>query len=84
MAYVYLDETKDGVYSVRVLSGLRGDKRKDFDDLKEARAYALKKMGRRGMVVDTTAMTPEQLKAHKEREARQQAALEALAKEAGQ
>ncbi|MCB8877877.1 hypothetical protein [Acidisoma silvae] len=40
-----------------------------FLDRDEAVAFAESKMGRKGMVLDTTLMTAEQLEAHKAREA---------------
>ena len=41
-----------------------------FLDRDEAVAFAESKMGRKGMVLDTTLMTAEHLEAHKAREAR--------------
>ncbi|MDE1905141.1 MAG: hypothetical protein KGH75_01640 [Rhodospirillales bacterium] len=50
-------------------------KSKLFADRDEAIAFAESKMGRTGMVVDTTLMSPEQLAEHKAREARTDAIL---------
>jgi len=68
MRCIYVDGTDDGRISVRVRAGIRGDK--TFDDRDAAIAFAEGQMGRRGMVVDTTLMTPEQLGARKAREAK--------------
>lgn len=70
MRCIYVDRTDDGRITVRVCSGIREDKTRIFDDRGAAIAFAEGQMGRRGVVVDTTLMTPEQLAAHKEREAR--------------
>lgn len=75
MAYVYLDRTEAGLFSVRVARGLSPMKTKIFENYAEADAFALSKMGRAGCVVDTTRMTPEQLAAHHERERRAAAVL---------
>jgi hypothetical protein len=48
-----------------------------FPDRDEAAVFAESKMGRKGMVLDTTLMTAEQLEAHKAREARTEAILKA-------
>lgn len=70
MRCIYVDRTDDGRISVRVCTGIRGDKSRIFDDRVAAIAFAEGQMERRGVVVDTTLMTPEQFAAHKEREAR--------------
>ncbi|MCB8882935.1 hypothetical protein ACELLULO517_21995 [Acidisoma cellulosilytica] len=63
----------DGRISVRVYAGVSKPKTRYFPDRNEAIAFAESKMGRKGMVLDTTLMTPEQLEAHKAREARAEA-----------
>lgn len=57
MAHVYVDWTPDhNEITVRVMTGLRGDRTKRFParQLTEARAYADSKMGQKGMVLDNT------------------------------
>jgi hypothetical protein len=61
MAWVYLDRTDEGRFSVRVMTGAYGDKTKVFDARSEAEGFANKKMGRSGMVVSSLDMTTEQL-----------------------
>jgi hypothetical protein len=73
--HIYVDRTDAGGFTVRILSGARGDRTHKFTDRKEALAFAESKMGRSGMIADTTLMTDEQLKAHRAREARARALL---------
>ena len=54
MRSIYLDKTDDGKFSVRILSGIVGDKTKIFDTYGEAEAFALSKLGRAGCIIDTT------------------------------
>lgn len=60
MAHVYLDHENDsdgaatGRFVVSVWRGISAPKRKTFDALPEARAFAIKNMGRTGSVVDST------------------------------
>lgn len=76
MRCIYVDRMDDGRISVRVAAGLSKPKAKYFADRDEAIRFAESKMGRKGVVVDTTLMTPEQLAAHMEREARATASME--------
>ncbi len=73
--HIYLDSAKDGGFTVRILSGARGDRTHKFTDRTDALAFAQSKMGRTGMIADTTLMSDEQLKAHRAREARARALL---------
>lgn len=73
--HIYLDRTEDGGFTVRILSGARGDRTHGFADRAEALAFAVSGMGRTGMIADTTLMSHEQLKAHRAREARARALL---------
>lgn len=70
MAHVTIDRTDDGKFSVLVLTGIVGRKTKIFDTHAEAEAFAISKMGRRGMVIDNGNLTPEQRGALREHEAR--------------
>lgn len=70
MRHITLDRTSDGRFSVRVLSGAKGDATKVFATYGEADAFAMSKMGRAGMVIDTTTMTAEQLAKHRARSKR--------------
>lgn len=76
MRCIYVDRMDDGRISVRVAAGLSKPKVKYFADRDEAIRFAESKIGRKGVVVDTTLMTPEQLAAHKEREVRAIASIE--------
>lgn len=78
MRCIYVDRMDDGRISVRIAFGFSKPKARYFTDRNEAIHFAESKMGRRGMVVDTTLMTPKQLAAHKEREARAAALLEEM------
>lgn len=62
-------------------AGISMPKTKIFGDRDEAIRFAKSRMGRKGMIVDTTLMSPEQLAAHKLREARATALLEEMQKE---
>lgn len=73
--HIYVDRADAGGFTVRILSGARGDRTHKFTDRSEALASAESKMGRSGMIADTTLMTDEQLKAHQAREARARALL---------
>lgn len=80
MAHVYIDRTEEGRISVRVMTGLRGDKTTTFDDRAEAERFAEAKMGKRnGMVVSTLDMTSDQMAEHKARKARIDALLAEMA-----
>jgi hypothetical protein len=81
MRCIYVDRTDDGKISVRVAAGISTPKTKIFGDRDEAIRFAESHMGRKGMVVDTTLMSPEQLAAHQLREARAAALLEEMQKE---
>lgn len=71
MASVFLDRTDDNRFSVRVLTGIKGDKTTIFDTYAVAYSFACQKMGKRNAtLIDTTAMTPEQLREHRARQAR--------------
>ncbi len=76
--HIYLDRAEDDGFTVRILSGARGDHTHGFTDRGEALAFAQSRMGRTGMIADTTLMTDEQLKAHRAREARARALLAEL------
>ena len=76
--HIYLDRAVDGGFTVRILSGARGDRTHRFTDRNEALAFAQSRMGRTGMIADTTAMSDEQLKAHRAREERARALLAGL------
>jgi hypothetical protein len=66
--HIYVDRAGGGGFTVRVLTGVRGDKTHRFTDRDEARRFATSKLGCQGFVMDTTDMTAEQLAAHSERE----------------
>ena len=70
MASIYIDRAEDGRISVRVMTGIVGDRITMFANRAEAERFAESKMGRRGMIQSTLDMTPEQLAAHRAREAR--------------
>lgn len=61
MAHVYLDRTDDNRFKVLVCTGFVGRKEKVFDTHAAAETFAISKMDRRGMILDTTNLTPEQL-----------------------
>lgn len=69
MAQVYIDRDGDQ-FAVRVMTGIAGDKTTRFPEHVQAVAFAEQKMGRRGMILDSSQMTAEQLAAHRERQAR--------------
>ena len=71
----------DGRISVRVAAGIGKAKTKLFKDCDEAIRCAESNMGGKGVVVDTTLMSPEQLAAHKAREARAADVLEQITRE---
>lgn len=71
----------DGHISVRVAAGISKPKTKLFEDRDEAIRFAESRMGRKGVVVDTTLMSPEQLAAHKARDARAAAMTEQITSE---
>ena len=77
MRSIYVDRLDDGRISVRIYAGMSKPKTRLFPGRDEAVAFAESKMGRKGMVLDTTLMTAEQLEAHKAREARAEAILKA-------
>ena len=80
MRCIYVDRMDDGRISVRICAGLSQPKTKHFTDRDEAIKFAESKMGQKGMVLDTTLMTAQQLAAHKDREARTKAIWEAAEK----
>ena len=73
MAQIYVDRTDDGQISVRIYAGVSKPKTKLFHDRDQAVAFAESKMGRTGMVLDTTLMTAEQLAQQKARQERSEA-----------
>lgn len=73
MRHIYVDRLDDGRISVCVAAGISKPKTRYFENRDEAVRFAESRMGLKGMVVDTTLMTPEQLSAHKEREERAKA-----------
>ena len=81
MRCIYVDRMDDGRISVRVAAGISKAKTKLFQDRDEAIRFAESRMGRKGMVIDTTLMSAEQLAAHKTREARAAAVIEKTASE---
>lgn len=62
-------------------AGISKPKTKLFEDRGEAIRFAESRMGRTGVVVDTTLLSPEQLAAHKAREARAAAMIEEITSE---
>jgi hypothetical protein len=64
-----------------VAAGISTPKTRLFGERDEAIRFAESRMGRKGMIVDTTLMSAEQLAAHKKREARAAALLEEMQKE---
>lgn len=81
--HIYLDCAEGGGFTVRILSGMRGDRTRRFTDQVEALAFAERQMGRTGIIADTTLMTAEQLKEHRAREARTRALIDKLEKPGG-
>ena len=81
MRYIYVDRMDDGHVSVRVAAAISKPKTKPFEDRGETIRFAASSMGRKGVVVDTTLMSPEQLAAHKAREARVAAAIDKITSE---
>ena len=81
MRYIYVDRMDDGHVSVRVAAAISKPKTKLFEDRGQAIRFAESRMGRKGVVVDTTLMSPEQLGAHKAREARAAAVIEQITRE---
>lgn len=82
MAHVQIDFDMLGLdtpYKVTVFAGASEPKVKRFANRDEAEAFAERKMGRKGSIVSTLYMSPEQLAAHRAREARAQAFLRGLA-----
>lgn len=71
----------DGRISVRVAAGIGKAKTKLFKDRDEAIRCAESNMSGKGVVVDATLMSPEQLAAHKAREARVAAAIDKITSE---
>jgi hypothetical protein len=67
----------DGQISVRIYAGISKPKTRLFGDRDEAVKFAESRMGQKGMVLDTTLMSAEQLAAHKAREARAEAIVKA-------
>ena len=77
--HIYLDRAEQGGgFTVRILSGMRGDRTRRFTDRTEALAFAESQMGRTGMIADTTLLTDEQLEQHRAREARARALIDKL------
>jgi len=71
----------DGHVSVRVAAGISKPKTKLFEDRGEAIRFAESRIGRKGVVIDTTIMSAEQLAAPKTREARAAAVIEQITRE---
>ncbi len=63
MAHIYLDRTRDGRITVRVLNGTPSETTEIFADRAEAEAFAMSRMGRQGVIVSSLDMTPEQIAA---------------------
>ena len=74
--HIYLDRAEGGGITVRIFSGMRGDRTCRFTDRADALAFAESQMGRTGMIADTTLMTDEQLEQHLTREARARALID--------
>ena len=78
---ICLDRAEQGGgFTVRILSGVRGDRTRRFADRAEALAFAESQMGRTGMIADTTLLTDEQLEQHRAREVRVRALNDKLEK----
>jgi len=67
--HIYLDRAEGGGFTVRVLSGLRGDRTYAFAEHAQGAAFAERKMGRARVLLDTTTITQAQLAEHRAREA---------------
>ncbi len=80
--HICLDRADRDGFTVRILTGLRGDKTHEFADRDEARRFATSKLGRQGFLIDTTDMTPEQLATHKDRARKTADLVEAIGKAA--
>lgn len=78
MRCIYVDRMDDGRIRVRVAAGISKPKTKIFEDRDQAIEFAESKMGRKGVVVDTTLMSPEQIGAHWAREAHAAAVIEQI------
>ena len=63
--HLYIDHGPDGAYTVRVLTGVRGDRTHRFTTHAQAVAFTGKKMGRNGFALDATTMSGEQLQQHR-------------------
>jgi hypothetical protein len=72
MRCIYVDRIDDERVSVRIAAGISKTRTKIFNRRDDAIRFAESHMGR-GVVIDTTLMSPEQRAAHKEREARTKA-----------
>ena len=57
---IYLERTNEGCSPFECSSGRVGDKTRAFASHAEAQAFADHKMGRRGIIVDSTSMKREQ------------------------
>jgi hypothetical protein len=77
MRCIYVDRLDDGQISVRIYAGISKPKTRLFGDRDEAVKFAESRMGQKGMVLDTTLMSAEQLAAHNAREARAEAIVKA-------
>ena len=80
--HIYVDRADRDGFTVRILAGLRGDRTHEFADRDEARQFATSKLGRQGILIDTTDVTPEQLAIHKDRERKMADLVEAIGKTA--
>jgi hypothetical protein len=81
MRHIYVDRMDDGRISVQVAAGISKAKPKVFEDRDTAIRFAEARIGRTGVVVDTTLMSPEQLAAHRAREARAAVVIEQITRE---
>lgn len=70
MKNVEIDLADEGGFVVHYSQGIQPSRSKTFAIESEAEAFAYKKCGVRGILLDSRRMTPEQRQARKEREAR--------------
>ena len=74
MRHIFIGRKETGTVEVRIMSGF-ADKRKEFQTPEAAREFAEAKMGKTGVILGSTTMTPEQLAAEKARDAKFRAAM---------
>ena len=74
MKFIYLDRAGECDFRVSWHTA-SGKKSRLFDSRDAAEGFAVSKMGKTGAIISTLDMTPEELAAHKARDARFRAAL---------